>query len=99
MGEDEAGQREEELDPEIAARGDQVEQPHARIMMPLAVMIEHDQQWRQRARARQRRDGGRLALAVACFHPAWSLTAPPPSVMVAGRKAALPLFAFSRIVA
>ena len=70
MGENETGQGEEELDPQIAARRDQVDQPDTGVMMPFAEVIQHDQQGRNRARARQRRDGGRFAFSCAgCPHP------------------------------
>src|SRR5690242_10038847 len=50
-------------------------------MMALAEVIEHDQQRRQRARARQRRNGGRLLPRRWNLHPARILAARSLSVM------------------
>ena len=64
-GEDEAGQGEEEFDPEITARRHQVDQPHAGIMMAFAIMIENDQDGRNGARAGEGGDGGGFGAHVA----------------------------------
>src|SRR6476661_3152179 len=57
-----SAQREEEFDPEVAFRNEDIEPASILVPVRLVIVVEHEQQWRQRARAGKGADVRRLRL-------------------------------------
>src|ERR1051326_7207301 len=60
MHQNKSAEREEELDPQVTLGHEHVEQPDLLIAVRFVIMVEHEQKRRQRARAGQRANLGRL---------------------------------------